>query len=265
MERLRGSQYRFRGKAPVTFRRMAVYGWVTGLLTNDQSLGVSRMRVQKVAYLLDPPVTQNSRIGFRASGNRTRNRFLASGLCQILRRRSALRSIQPRNRGAPVDLPPLRPNAATPHTPSVAAPPPSPFPTTGSRQSPAHIREQALEASGRVGIGEEPTSVAVVGPCIASQNPRQIGRELGLGYRPLEDILAGAADVEYCRNAHPPTPPPPYSPTPFSRRISHTRSGRIGISICVTPRCASASTTAFAIAGGAPTVADSPTPFAPSG
>ena len=53
MERLRGGQYRFRGKAPVTFRRMAVYGWVTGLLTNDQSLGVSRMRVQKVAYLLE--------------------------------------------------------------------------------------------------------------------------------------------------------------------------------------------------------------------
>ena len=32
-----------------------------------------------------------------------------------------------------------------------------------------------------------------------------------------------------------------------------------------TPRCHSASTTAFAIAGGAPTVADSPTPFAPIG
>ena len=58
----------------------------------------------------------------------------------------------------------------------------------------------------------------------------------------------------------------PFHPaTPFSRNTSHTRSGRIGISTCVTPRCASASTTAFAIAGGAPTVADSPTPFAPSG
>ena len=59
---------------------------------------------------------------------------------------------------------------------------------------------------------------------------------------------------------------PPYSATtPFSLRISHTRSGLIGISTCVTPRWDSASTTAFAIAGGAPTVADSPTPFAPSG
>ena len=35
--------------------------------------------------------------------------------------------------------------------------------------------------------------------------------------------------------------------------------------MCVTPRWRSASTTAFAIAGGAPTVADSPTPYAPNG
>ena len=65
----------------------------------------------------------------------------------------------------------------------------------------------------------------------------------------------------------PPAPPLPplHSPTPFAFNTSQTRSGRIGISICVTPKCANASTTAFAIAGGAPTVADSPTPFAPSG
>ena len=56
-----------------------------------------------------------------------------------------------------------------------------------------------------------------------------------------------------------------YSATPYSLSTSHTLSGVIGMSRCVTPRCASASTTAFAIAGGAPTVADSPTPFAPSG
>ena len=58
---------------------------------------------------------------------------------------------------------------------------------------------------------------------------------------------------------------PSHPATPSRRNTSHTRSGRIGISICVTPKCASASTTAFAIAGGAPTVADSPTPFAPNG
>ena len=65
---------------------------------------------------------------------------------------------------------------------------------------------------------------------------------------------------------HPPHGPPsspPHSPPPFALRTSQTRSGRIGISICVTPRCASASTTAFAIAGGAPTVADSPHPLRP--
>src|SRR6266704_7096145 len=56
-----------------------------------------------------------------------------------------------------------------------------------------------------------------------------------------------------------------YSATPFSFRIRHTFSGVIGMSRCRTPRWASASTTAFAIAGGAPTVADSPTPLAPRG
>src|SRR5581483_7818434 len=57
----------------------------------------------------------------------------------------------------------------------------------------------------------------------------------------------------------------PYNATPFSFRIAQTFGGVIGISIFVTPRWERASTTAFAIAGGAPTVADSPTPFAPNG
>src|SRR5437773_12395844 len=56
-----------------------------------------------------------------------------------------------------------------------------------------------------------------------------------------------------------------YSATPLLFRIVHTFSGVIGMSRCVTPRCRSASTTALAIAGGAPTVADSPTPFPPNG
>ena len=46
-------------------------------------------------------------------------------------------------------------------------------------------------------------------------------------------------------------------PTPWA--------GVIGMSMLRTPRCHSASTTALAIAGGAPTVADSPTPLAPIG
>ncbi len=53
--------------------------------------------------------------------------------------------------------------------------------------------------------------------------------------------------------------------TPLSRRIFQTFWGVIGMSMLRTPRCHSASTTAFAIAGGAPTVADSPIPFAPIG
>src|SRR5438094_947145 len=59
--------------------------------------------------------------------------------------------------------------------------------------------------------------------------------------------------------------PHPYSATPFSISSFQTFGGVIGISICRTPRCQRASTTALAIAAGAPTVADSPTPFAPIG
>ena len=46
---------------------------------------------------------------------------------------------------------------------------------------------------------------------------------------------------------------------------AHTRSGSSGMSMLRTPRCASASITAFTNAAGEPTVADSPTPFAPIG
>ena len=46
---------------------------------------------------------------------------------------------------------------------------------------------------------------------------------------------------------------------------SHTRSGVAGMSMCRTPRCATASTTAFWTAGVAPMVPASPMPFTPSG
>ena len=46
---------------------------------------------------------------------------------------------------------------------------------------------------------------------------------------------------------------------------AQTRAGVQGMSICVTPNGARASTTALTIAGGEPTVADSPMPFAPIG
>src|ERR1051325_546939 len=48
-------------------------------------------------------------------------------------------------------------------------------------------------------------------------------------------------------------------------RIAQTFSGLIGISRCVTPYGDNASTTAFTIAGVAPIVPASPTPFTPSG
>ena len=56
-----------------------------------------------------------------------------------------------------------------------------------------------------------------------------------------------------------------YSAIPLSFRILHTFSGVIGMSMWRHAEMRSASTTALTIAGGAPTVADSPTPLAPSG
>src|SRR5207244_8935273 len=56
-----------------------------------------------------------------------------------------------------------------------------------------------------------------------------------------------------------------HSVTPRSRSSFQTLAGVIGMSTWRTPRCQSASTTALAIAAGAPTVADSPTPLAPRG
>ena len=50
-----------------------------------------------------------------------------------------------------------------------------------------------------------------------------------------------------------------------ARIAARTRSGVSGMSTWRTPRCASASTTAFCTAGVEPTVADSPMPLAPSG
>ena len=54
-------------------------------------------------------------------------------------------------------------------------------------------------------------------------------------------------------------------PASASRIAAHTRSGVHGMSMCRTPRCASASTTALCTAGVEPIVPDSPMPFAPSG
>ncbi len=51
----------------------------------------------------------------------------------------------------------------------------------------------------------------------------------------------------------------------FPRIASHTRDGVSGMSAWRTPNGLSASITAFTIAGGDPTVADSPIPFAPIG
>jgi len=53
LERIRAVPYSFGGKAPATFRRIAVYAWIAGVLSEETRSGVSRLRVQKVAYLLE--------------------------------------------------------------------------------------------------------------------------------------------------------------------------------------------------------------------
>src|ERR1700683_4582689 len=52
---------------------------------------------------------------------------------------------------------------------------------------------------------------------------------------------------------------------PLLRSAAHTLSEVTGMSMLVMPRCDNASMTALTYAAGDPTVADSPTPFAPLG
>src|SRR5262249_47925773 len=73
-------------------------------------------------------------------------------------------------------------------------------------------------------------------------------------------LIDGLGDLEcllnsYCHNYE----------IPFSWSICHTFQGVIGMSMCLTPRCDNASTTALTNAAGDPTFGDSPTPFAPIG
>src|SRR6516225_10969498 len=56
-----------------------------------------------------------------------------------------------------------------------------------------------------------------------------------------------------------------YSATPLSFKICHTFQGAMGMSMCLTPKCDRASTTALTNAAGEPTLGDSPTPLAPMG
>src|SRR6478609_2946995 len=76
----------------------------------------------------------------------------------------------------------------------------------------------------------------------------------------LPPPLAGEGRVGYsARNSAKPNQPR------AARIAAHTRSGVVGISICLTPSGASASSTALTTAGRAPTVPASPAPLAPNG
>src|SRR6185295_5057232 len=105
---------------------------------------------------------------------------------------------------------------------------------------------------------------------------KEVASRLGLAHRPCARMSTACSASMGC--AAGPRPSPPgcaaskadraqgrHSARPFSLSNRQTFSGVTGMSTCRTPTCASASTTAFTIAGGAPTVADSPTPLAPKG
>src|SRR5439155_9016505 len=88
------------------------------------------------------------------------------------------------------------------------------------------------------------------------------GDELGVAVRLTEQLDGvvdgvGALVLERCGNH---CPPPPLA----CWMAFQTFSGETGRWMSVTPKCESASTTAFTIAGGEAMVPVSPTPFTPS-
>ena len=72
----------------------------------------------------------------------------------------------------------------------------------GSAQAAAHVGEQVLQATCRVGVGEERAGLAVAGARRAGQDLRQVGREILVGNRAVEHVRARAADVEDSREWH---------------------------------------------------------------
>ena len=91
---------------------------------------------------------------------------------------------------------------------------------------------------------------------------------------PPASSFASVVGLQQPRSRHRPNRPARTRTAPGSCRTSvclaawiarHTRSGDAGFSIAVTPRCETASITAFTTAGGAAIVPASPIPFTPSG
>ena len=97
-------------------------------------------------------------------------------------------------------------------------------------------------ASTQTAVGGLRVPIQFRPPCLQISLPRLRGRA-GWGY-------------SACNSAKPNQPR-------AARIAAHTRSGVVGMSICVTPSGASASITALTTAGSAPTVPASPAPLAP--
>ena len=71
--------------------------------------------------------------------------------------------------------------------------------STGSGQPAADVGEEVFQAARRIGVGEEPRRVGVVGVAGAARvgkHPGKVGRELGFGHLSLENVGPWFAEIE---------------------------------------------------------------------
>src|SRR6185295_16161551 len=111
---------------------------------------------------------------------------------------------------------------------------------------------------------QQAVSQPVILRCAPVGAPRRMhGHALAaIGPSPFEALASlGHLRVTGQQQAQPANAYPPFA----CLIVRHTTSGVAGISMCLTPRCESASTIAFATAGMAPTQPASPAPLTPSG
>ena len=72
----------------------------------------------------------------------------------------------------------------------------------GPAQPPADVGQQIFESARRVGVGEEPGRIAVLGAAPAADHGGQVGGEVGFGHAAGEHVGARPAGVEDRRRGH---------------------------------------------------------------
>ena len=127
-------------------------------------------------------------------------------------------------------------------------------------EAPGNARRKRQQGNAKMGLVRD----SVIRPSTTAASP---GRTLvGWRARTTVAITNGARSLNSCSTRTARSPSIMFRAPPFLLlALRPTRPGVQGMSMWRTPNGASASQTAFTIAGGEPTVADSPIPFAPSG